>query len=204
MGKMLAAVLLGIAEMVQDTRRERQAAGIDVAKKQGKYQGLPAAVSTSETMLKADGTAVADPGAIDQASPDDTSKPSARTPRKKREKATWPFFSGVVFCYPQRSFAGWASDSYHRHTPLSWSARLTLAGSNRASAGQAHRVATPSVQRGPSLSHRLGQRKNLVAFSDDSSGLHRVQVPGSRFGADFACLFRSRARQSTQRMLNSS
>jgi DNA invertase Pin-like site-specific DNA recombinase len=38
-GKLLAAVLLGIAEMEQETRRERQAAGIDVAKKQGKYQG---------------------------------------------------------------------------------------------------------------------------------------------------------------------
>jgi DNA invertase Pin-like site-specific DNA recombinase len=38
-GKMLAAVLLGIAEMEQETRRERQAAGIDVAKKQGKYPG---------------------------------------------------------------------------------------------------------------------------------------------------------------------
>jgi DNA invertase Pin-like site-specific DNA recombinase len=39
MGKMLAAVLLGIAEMEQETRRERQAAGIAVAKKQGKYRG---------------------------------------------------------------------------------------------------------------------------------------------------------------------
>ena len=39
MGKMLAAVLLGIAEMEQETRRERQAAGIAVAKKGGKYRG---------------------------------------------------------------------------------------------------------------------------------------------------------------------
>ena len=38
-GKMLAAVLLGIAEMEQETRRERQAAGIAVAKKAGKYRG---------------------------------------------------------------------------------------------------------------------------------------------------------------------
>jgi len=38
-GKMLAAVLLGIAEMEQETRRERQAAGIAVAKKTGKYTG---------------------------------------------------------------------------------------------------------------------------------------------------------------------
>jgi DNA invertase Pin-like site-specific DNA recombinase len=39
MGKMLAAVLLGIAEMEQETRRERQAAGIAVAKRAGKYRG---------------------------------------------------------------------------------------------------------------------------------------------------------------------
>jgi DNA invertase Pin-like site-specific DNA recombinase len=38
-GKMLAAVLLGIAEMEQETRRERQAAGIAVARKAGKYKG---------------------------------------------------------------------------------------------------------------------------------------------------------------------
>lgn len=38
-GKMLAAVLLGIAEMEQETRRERQAAGIEVAKQKGKYRG---------------------------------------------------------------------------------------------------------------------------------------------------------------------
>ena len=39
MGKMLAAVLLGIAEMEQETRRERRAAGIAVAKREGKYRG---------------------------------------------------------------------------------------------------------------------------------------------------------------------
>jgi DNA invertase Pin-like site-specific DNA recombinase len=38
-GKMMAAVLLGISEMEQETRRERQAAGIAVAKKEGKYTG---------------------------------------------------------------------------------------------------------------------------------------------------------------------
>ncbi|HMF14154.1 MAG TPA: hypothetical protein VKE94_17685, partial [Gemmataceae bacterium] len=36
---MLAAVLLGFAQMEQETRRERQAAGIAVAKKKGKYRG---------------------------------------------------------------------------------------------------------------------------------------------------------------------
>lgn len=38
-GQLLAAVLLGIAAMEQETRRERQAAGIAVAKKEGKYRG---------------------------------------------------------------------------------------------------------------------------------------------------------------------
>jgi DNA invertase Pin-like site-specific DNA recombinase len=38
-GKMLAAVLFGIAEMEQETRRERQAVGIAAAKKAGKYWG---------------------------------------------------------------------------------------------------------------------------------------------------------------------
>jgi DNA invertase Pin-like site-specific DNA recombinase len=39
MGKMLAAVLLGVAEMEQEVRRERQAAGIAAAKERGVYQG---------------------------------------------------------------------------------------------------------------------------------------------------------------------
>lgn len=38
-GKMIAAVLLGIAEMEQQTRRERQASGIAVAKERGVYTG---------------------------------------------------------------------------------------------------------------------------------------------------------------------
>ncbi len=38
-GQLLAAVLFAVAEMEQETRRERQAAGIAVAKKQGKYRG---------------------------------------------------------------------------------------------------------------------------------------------------------------------
>jgi DNA invertase Pin-like site-specific DNA recombinase len=38
-GKILATVLLGIAEMEQETRRERQAAGIAVAKEAGIYKG---------------------------------------------------------------------------------------------------------------------------------------------------------------------
>ena len=54
MGKMLAAVLLGIAEMEQETRRERQAAGIAVAKKQGKYHGRKVGTTkaTPERALK--------------------------------------------------------------------------------------------------------------------------------------------------------
>jgi DNA invertase Pin-like site-specific DNA recombinase len=38
-GKMLAAVLLGVAEMEQETRRERQRAGIEAAKARGVYLG---------------------------------------------------------------------------------------------------------------------------------------------------------------------
>lgn len=38
-GKMLAAVLLGVAELEQETRRERQAAGIAAAKDRGVYAG---------------------------------------------------------------------------------------------------------------------------------------------------------------------
>lgn len=47
-GKMMAAVLLGIAEMEQETRRERQAAGIAVAKKAGKYRGRMPGTTKSE------------------------------------------------------------------------------------------------------------------------------------------------------------
>ena len=39
MGKMLAAILLGVAEMEQETRRERQAAGIKAARNRGVYLG---------------------------------------------------------------------------------------------------------------------------------------------------------------------
>ena len=39
LGKMLAAVLLGIAEMEQEVRRERQAVGIAAAKARGVYFG---------------------------------------------------------------------------------------------------------------------------------------------------------------------
>jgi len=38
-GKMIASVLLGVAEMEQETRRERQAVGIEQAKLAGKYKG---------------------------------------------------------------------------------------------------------------------------------------------------------------------
>ena len=38
-GKMLAAVLLGVAEMEQEARRERQQAGIKVARQKGVYKG---------------------------------------------------------------------------------------------------------------------------------------------------------------------
>lgn len=38
-GRTLAAVMLGLAEIELEYRRERQSAGIEVAKRQGKYQG---------------------------------------------------------------------------------------------------------------------------------------------------------------------
>src|SRR5262249_4592432 len=38
-GRMLAALLLGLAEIENEFRRERQAAGIEQAKKKGKYKG---------------------------------------------------------------------------------------------------------------------------------------------------------------------
>lgn len=38
-GRMIASVLFAVAEMEQETRRERQAAGIAVAKREGKYKG---------------------------------------------------------------------------------------------------------------------------------------------------------------------
>ncbi len=38
-GKMLAAVLLGVAELEQETRRERQRAGIEAARERGVYTG---------------------------------------------------------------------------------------------------------------------------------------------------------------------
>ena len=39
LGKMLAAIFFGIAEMEQETRRERQRAGIEAAKERGVYKG---------------------------------------------------------------------------------------------------------------------------------------------------------------------
>jgi DNA invertase Pin-like site-specific DNA recombinase len=39
MGKLLAAVFFGVAEMEQETRRERQRAGIEAAKERGVYRG---------------------------------------------------------------------------------------------------------------------------------------------------------------------
>lgn len=41
-GKLIASVLFAVGEMEQETRRERQAAGIEVAKRDGKYTGRKA------------------------------------------------------------------------------------------------------------------------------------------------------------------
>ena len=38
-GRLVASVLFGLAEIEQEYRRERQAAGIAVAKRQGRYRG---------------------------------------------------------------------------------------------------------------------------------------------------------------------
>jgi DNA invertase Pin-like site-specific DNA recombinase len=61
-GRMLAAVLLGIAEMEQETRRERQAAGIAEARKAGKYRGrrpgTTKAAPERATQLRARGLSV--------------------------------------------------------------------------------------------------------------------------------------------------
>ncbi|ADB15137.1 Resolvase domain protein [Pirellula staleyi DSM 6068] len=46
-GKMLAAVLLGVAEMEQETRRERQKAGIEAAKEAGLYRGRKSGTTKS-------------------------------------------------------------------------------------------------------------------------------------------------------------
>jgi len=60
--KLLAAVLLGIAEMEQETRRERQAAGIRAAKKAGVHlgrkPGTVKAVPSRATELKAKGNSI--------------------------------------------------------------------------------------------------------------------------------------------------
>jgi len=48
LGKMLAAVLLGIAEMEQEVRRERQAAGIAAAKTRGVYFGRQAGTTKAK------------------------------------------------------------------------------------------------------------------------------------------------------------
>lgn len=55
MGKMLAAVLLGVAEMEQETRRERQLAGIQAAKAKGrKWGGSSKGWRSKETQAKAE------------------------------------------------------------------------------------------------------------------------------------------------------
>jgi DNA invertase Pin-like site-specific DNA recombinase len=47
-GKMIAALLFGVAEMEQETRRERQAAGIAVAKQNGVYNGRKAGTTKAK------------------------------------------------------------------------------------------------------------------------------------------------------------
>lgn len=58
-GKLILAVLLGVAEMEQETRKERQAAGISEAKKAGKYKGRKPGTTKADasraSVLKAQG-----------------------------------------------------------------------------------------------------------------------------------------------------
>ena len=52
-GKMIASVLFAVAEMEQQTRRERQRAGIEAAKERGVYQGRkPGSTKASPTRAK--------------------------------------------------------------------------------------------------------------------------------------------------------
>lgn len=46
--KMIASVLFAVAEMEQETRRERQAAGIAVARDEGKYKGRKAGTTKAK------------------------------------------------------------------------------------------------------------------------------------------------------------
>jgi DNA invertase Pin-like site-specific DNA recombinase len=58
-GQLVAAVLLAVAQMEQETRRERQAIGIEAAKKKGKYKGRKPGTNKGDVSkvaeLKADG-----------------------------------------------------------------------------------------------------------------------------------------------------
>ena len=47
-GKMLAAVLLGVAEMEQEMRKERQRAGIEAAKQRGVYKGRKPGITKAQ------------------------------------------------------------------------------------------------------------------------------------------------------------
>jgi len=56
-GKMIASVLFAVAEMEQQTRRERQAAGIAVAKRNGVYQGRKAGRPMPPALLRCEARA---------------------------------------------------------------------------------------------------------------------------------------------------
>lgn len=51
MGKMLSAVLFSIAEMENETRRERQAIGIENAKRQGVYKGRKVGATKAKPLV---------------------------------------------------------------------------------------------------------------------------------------------------------
>jgi DNA invertase Pin-like site-specific DNA recombinase len=63
-GRLVASVLFGLAEIEQEYRRERQAAGIAVAKRQGRYRGRVKGTTKAQPararMLSARGFTVAE------------------------------------------------------------------------------------------------------------------------------------------------
>ena len=63
-GKLIAALLFGVAEMEQETRRERQTAGIAVAKSNGTYKGRKAGSTKAKPnrakQLRAGGLTIAE------------------------------------------------------------------------------------------------------------------------------------------------
>jgi DNA invertase Pin-like site-specific DNA recombinase len=87
-GRMIAALVLGLAEIENEYRKERQAAGIEQAKKKGKYKG------------RANGTLKGNPGRVGPAHRMDGSGRKDLEARKPRTAAPVSLrrWSGVSSC----------------------------------------------------------------------------------------------------------